>query len=148
MGLTKGEDIPTPNSNEIVVLPPFFIRSFGLPNREFLCGLLHYYQIELVHLSPNSILKIIIFVLLCEAFLVVYPNFPLFKHYIFLKYQASATNRKVIGGVGIQTHPRSDFLDLLIKTSLKGCHKSWFYYKNHEPDLPSFVGRLLEYNRN
>jgi hypothetical protein len=33
-----------------------------------------------------------------------------------------------------------------MKTSLKGWHKSWFYCKNHEPSLLSFVGRLPEYN--
>jgi hypothetical protein len=43
--------------------------------------------------------------------------------------------------------PHSDFLDLPIKTSLKGWHKSWFYCENHEPNLPSFIGRLLEYQK-
>jgi hypothetical protein len=33
-----------------------------------------------------------------------------------------------------------------MKTPLKGWHKSWFYCKNHEPSLPPFVGRLIEYN--
>jgi hypothetical protein len=33
-----------------------------------------------------------------------------------------------------------------MKISLKVCHKSWFYCENHEPSLPPFVGRLLEYN--
>jgi hypothetical protein len=82
---------------------------------------------------------------LCEAFLVVPPNFPLFKSYFFLKYQSRAVKRKVIGGVGLQTRPHSGFLDLLMKTSLKGWHKSWFYYENHEPSLLSFIGRLSEY---
>jgi hypothetical protein len=34
-----------------------------------------------------------------------------------------------------------------MKTSLKGWHKSWFYYENHEPSLPSFISRVPEYNR-
>jgi hypothetical protein len=34
---------------------------------------------ELVHLNPNSILQIIIFVHLCETFLGILPNFPLLK---------------------------------------------------------------------
>jgi hypothetical protein len=82
---------------------------------------------------------------LCEAFLVVPPNFPLFKSYFFLKYQSSADKRKVIGGVGLQTRPHSGFLDLPMKTALKGWHKSWFYYENYEPSLPSFIGCLPEY---
>jgi hypothetical protein len=51
-----GEDIPTPHTNEIVVLSSFFQCRFGLPTCEFLRGLHHHYQIELVHLNPNSIL--------------------------------------------------------------------------------------------
>jgi hypothetical protein len=123
-----GEDMPTPNTKEIIVFSPF------LP------GL----QIELVHLNPNSILQIMVFVHRCEAFLGIPPNFPLFKHY-FLKYQLSTSNRKVIGGVGLQTCPRCGFLELPIKTSLWGWHMTWFCCENHEPSLPSFIGRLPEY---
>jgi hypothetical protein len=82
----NNEDIPTPNTNEIVVLTSFFQRGFGLPYCEFLCSLLHNYKIELVHLNPNPILQIAIFVHLCETYHVVHPNFPLFKHHFFLKY--------------------------------------------------------------
>jgi hypothetical protein len=106
-----GEDIPTPNTNEIVVFASFFQRGFGLPVCDFLRDLLDHYQIELVHLNPNSILQIIIFVHLCEAYLGIPPNFPLFKNYFFLKYESSAANQKVIGDVGLQTHPRASFLD-------------------------------------
>jgi hypothetical protein len=75
----NGEDIPTPNTNEIVVLSSFFQRGFGLPTCEFLRGLLHHYEIKLVHLNPNSILQIAVFVHLCEAFLGVTPIFPYSK---------------------------------------------------------------------
>jgi hypothetical protein len=83
---TVREDIPTPNTKEIVVFSSFFHRGFGPPACDFLQGLLDHYQIELVHLNPNSILQITIFVHLCEAFLGISPNFPLFKSYFFLKY--------------------------------------------------------------
>jgi hypothetical protein len=94
----KGEDIPTPNTNEIVVFSSFFSHGFGLPSCEFMRDLLHHYQIELVHLNPNFILQITIFVHLCEAFLVMPPSFPYFKRYFFLKCKPSANNRKVIHG--------------------------------------------------
>jgi hypothetical protein len=97
-----------------------FQRGFDLPACDFFRGLLDHYQIELVHLNPNSILQITVFVHLCEAFLIIPPKFPLFKNYFFLKYQSSAANQKVIGGVGLQTRPRADFLDLYLKTSLRG----------------------------
>jgi hypothetical protein len=63
-----------------------------------------------------------------------------------LKYQPSVDKWKFIGGVGFQTRPRSGFLDLPMKTSLKGWHKSWFYCENHEPSLPPFVGRLPKFS--
>jgi hypothetical protein len=139
------EDIPTPNTKEIVMFSSFFQHGFGLPVCDFLHGHLDHYKMELVHLNPNSIFQIIVFVHLYEAFLGIPPNFPLFKNYFFLKYQLSATNWKVIGVVGLQTHTRVDFLELPIKTSLRGWHGMWFYYENHEPSLPSFVGRLPEF---
>jgi hypothetical protein len=69
----NGEDIPTPNTNEIVVLSSFSRHGFGLPIWEFLHGL-HHYEIELVHLNPNPILQIAVFVHLCKFFLGVPPN--------------------------------------------------------------------------
>jgi hypothetical protein len=111
------------------VLSSFFQYGFGLPTCEFLHGLLYHYEIELVHLNPNFILQIVVFVHLCEAFLGMHSNFPLFKSYFLLKYQPSADKRKVIGGVGLHTRPHNGFLDLPMKTSLKGWHKSLFYCK-------------------
>jgi hypothetical protein len=62
-----------------------------------------------------------------------------------LKYYPSATNRKVIRVVGLQTHPRTGFLDLPLKSSLWGWHGTWFYCENYKPSLPSFVGRLPKF---
>jgi hypothetical protein len=53
---TTREDIPIPNTTEIVVFSSFFQRGFGLPACDFLRGLLDHYQIELINLNPNSIL--------------------------------------------------------------------------------------------
>jgi hypothetical protein len=77
------EDIPTPNKNEIVVFPSFFQRGFGLLAYNFFRGLLDHYKIKLVHLNPNSVLQIVIFIHLCEAFLGIPHNFSLFKNYFF-----------------------------------------------------------------
>jgi hypothetical protein len=67
------EDIPTPNTNEIVVFSSFFQCGFGLPACDFFHGLLDHYKIKLVHLNPSVILQIAVFVHLCEAFLGVLP---------------------------------------------------------------------------
>jgi hypothetical protein len=136
---TTSEDILTPNTNKIVVFSSFFQCGFGLPACDFLRRLLDHYQIELVYLNPNSILQITVFVHLCEAILSIPPNFSLLKNYVFLKYQPSIANHKVIGG-GLQIRPRVIFLDLPMKTSHQGWHKMWFYCESHEPSHPSFIG--------
>jgi hypothetical protein len=76
------EDLPTPNTLSS------FLRRFSLPTYDFFCGLLDHYQIKLVHLNSNSILQIVVFVHLYEAFVSIPPNFPLFKNYFFLEIQA------------------------------------------------------------
>jgi hypothetical protein len=86
------------------------------------------------------------FVHLCEAYLAIPPNFSLFKHYFFLKYQPSATKCKIIGGDDILSCPHRDLLDLPLKSSLKGWHQQWFYCENHELSLPPIVSRLPEYD--
>jgi hypothetical protein len=62
-----GEDILTPNTNEIVVFSSFFQCGFGLLACNFFRGLLDHYKFELVPLNPNSVLQIIVFVHLYEA---------------------------------------------------------------------------------
>jgi hypothetical protein len=59
---TAEEDIPTPNTTEIVVFSSFFQRRFAPPACDFLHGLLDHDRIELIHLNPNSILQIAVFV--------------------------------------------------------------------------------------
>jgi hypothetical protein len=78
-----GEDIPTLNTNEIVVFTSFFQCGFGLPVYDFLHNLLDHYQIELVHLNPNSILQITIFVHLYEAYLGIPPKLSLVQKLFF-----------------------------------------------------------------
>jgi hypothetical protein len=94
---TAGDELPTPNTNEIVVFSSIFQHGFGLSTYDFFLGLLDHYQIELVHLNPNSILQIIVFVHLCEAFLDIPPNFPLSKNYFFLKYQLKPLTKRLSG---------------------------------------------------
>jgi hypothetical protein len=125
----------------------FFQRGFSILASDFLRGLLHHYKIELTHLNPNSILQITVFVHLYKAYLSVLPNYALFKHYFFLKYQPSGTKHQVMGGIGIQARPHRFFLKLPLKTSLKGCQQQWLYCKNQELSLPQFVGRLPKYDK-
>lgn len=60
-------------------------------------GLLHHWGIQVHYLTPNSILHILIFVHLCEAFLGIEPHFDLFQHLFHLKPQPSDTEIDVVG---------------------------------------------------
>jgi hypothetical protein len=131
-----GEDIPTPNTNKIVVFAPFFQHGFRLQACDFLRDVLDHYQIDLVHLNPNSILHIAIFVHLYEGHLGIRLNFPLFKNYFILRHQPSAANRKIIGGVGLQTRPHAGFLELPLKNSLRGWHGTCSTVRTTNPASP------------
>jgi hypothetical protein len=80
-----GEEFPTEGTGETVVFLAHIKRGFGVQEGDFLCGLLHFYRIELVHLAPNSITIISTFVHLCEAFLGIAPHFHLWRHFFELK---------------------------------------------------------------
>jgi hypothetical protein len=64
-----GEQFPSEDVKEQVVFTSFFERGFNLPAGDFFRGLLYYYQLELVHLLPNSITVVSTSIHFCEAYL-------------------------------------------------------------------------------
>ena len=73
----EGERFLNPRSGELVVFKDFYRRGSGLLAHPFLRKLLAYYGISLLHLNPNSILHLSIFINLCEAYLGIEPHFNL-----------------------------------------------------------------------
>lgn len=79
--ITDGDDIvqessPNPQENEQVCFIPFLLRGLGFLIHPFLWGILHFYGLQLHHLSPNSILHIACFPhfgMWCKYFC-VYPR--------------------------------------------------------------------------
>jgi hypothetical protein len=63
------EIIPRPIDGFRVMFISFLLRGLSLPAHEFLCGLQFVYGVQLHQLTPNSILHIACFIMLCEAFL-------------------------------------------------------------------------------
>jgi hypothetical protein len=78
--ICRGVTVPTEDTHESVVYIPFLHRGLALPISPFFHGLLDFYNLNLTHLNPNSILQISIFVHLCEAYLGILPHFGLWKH--------------------------------------------------------------------
>ena len=130
--LALGEDRPYENMGEIIAFAPYFERGLGLPCSNFFFGLLHYYRIQLHHLTPNSFVHIFIFVHLCEAFLCIEPHFELFRFLFDLKLQPDSYILDVVGGAGLQLRQGKNKVYIPYKLSNKviDWKLKWFYVEN------------------
>ena len=63
------EDAPTPPDGYVISFVSFHERELTVPPHPFFQGLLHHYQIELQHLNPNGIQRIIAFIVMREGYL-------------------------------------------------------------------------------
>ena len=72
-----GQIVPTPEPHKRVVFLSHFVRGLGFPLHPFVRGLMFYYGLDFHDLSPNFILNISAFIVVCEAFLRIKPHFGL-----------------------------------------------------------------------
>jgi hypothetical protein len=68
------------DTHQSIVCVPFLICGLGLPISPFFRGLLDFYSLNWIHLNPNYVLQIAIFVHICEAYLGIIPHFGLWKY--------------------------------------------------------------------
>jgi hypothetical protein len=54
--ICRGVTVPTEDTHESVIYVPFLLRGHALPIARFFRGLLDFYNMNLTHLNPNSIL--------------------------------------------------------------------------------------------
>ena len=73
------EVFPTPRDGERVCFADFIPRGFGFPMHDFVRGLLYAYGVQIHDLTPNGVLSIAGFNVLCECFLGVAPHWALWK---------------------------------------------------------------------
>jgi hypothetical protein len=90
------------SEDEIPMFARFTECGLSLPASNFFKGLMGYYGIEYLNLSPNGIFHTAVFVHFCEAFLGIKPHRILFRKFFRVKPQPSARNPRVVGGEGIQ----------------------------------------------
>ena len=86
---------------EIVVFTSFYEHGFTTPAHDFLRSLLFFYGLELIHLNPNSILQVSIYIHLCEAFPGIDPHFDLWHHLFHVKPDPTT----VVGGSDLPAAP-------------------------------------------
>jgi hypothetical protein len=108
-----GEVFPTEGTGDTVVFIAHIEHGFGVPAGDFLRELLYFYQIELVHLAPNSITIIATFIHLCEAFLGITPHLHLWHHFFELKKTGKGV---VVGSVSfmLRQNMKSKYIDLAL----------------------------------
>ena len=83
---------------ETVVFRSFYEKGLALPVGAFFYGLFFFYGLEVIHLKPNSIAQIAIFIHLCEAFLGIAPHFNLWWALYHLKGYPTNSRCSVVGG--------------------------------------------------
>jgi hypothetical protein len=127
--------VPTEDTHEAVVFMPFLIRGLALPASPFFLGLLDFYALNLTHLNPNSVLQIIMFVHLCEAFLGVLPHFELWKYLYHCRPGMVGGQHQLVNGASLELRRgrKIEYLDTPLKDSIKGWCLEWTVVYHGEP---------------
>jgi hypothetical protein len=141
--ICRGVTVPTKDTHESVVYVPFLIRGLALPVSPFFCDLLDFYNLNLTHLNPNSILQISIFIHLCEAYLGILPHFDLWKYLYHYRPEMAGGQHQLVGGASLELCRRRklEYLDIPLKDSIKEWCLEWFIVENHCKSLPPRSGR-------
>ena len=94
--------------------------------------------IQVHHLTPNSILHILIFVHLCEAFLGIEPHFDLFQYFFHLKPHPNDSEIDVVGGAGLQfcQGKKPKYIPYELSDKVIDWKEMWFYVRNESSSLP------------
>ena len=103
----KGQIIPTLEPHERVVFLAHFVRGLGFPLHPFVRGLMFYYGLDFHDLTPNFILNISTFIVLCEAFLRVPPHFGLWLKTFNVKPKVVSGQQAECGGAMVGRMPMS-----------------------------------------
>jgi hypothetical protein len=141
--ICRGVTVPIEDTHESVVYIPFLIRDLALPISPFFRGLHDFYNLNLTHLNPNSILQISVFVHLCEAYLGILPHFGLWKYLYHCRPGMAGGQHQLVGGASLEMRcgRKMVYLDIPLKDSIKGWHLEWFIVENHGKSLSPQSGR-------
>jgi hypothetical protein len=141
--ICRGVTVLTEDTHQSVVYVPFLIHGLALPISPFFRGLLDFYELNLTHLNPNSILQVSIFVHLCEAFLGVLPHFGLWKYLYHCRPGMAGGQHQLVGDASLELRRgrKVEYLGIPLKDNIKGWRLEWFIVENHCKSLPPRSGR-------
>jgi hypothetical protein len=91
-----------------------------------------------MHLNPNSIMQVAIFVHLCEAFLGILPHFGLWKYLYHCRPRMAGGQHQLVGGASLELRwgRKVEYLDIPLKDSIQGWRFEWFIVQNQCKSLP------------
>jgi hypothetical protein len=131
------------DSHEAVIFVSFLIRGLVTPVSPFFRGLLDFNSLKFTHLNPNSVLQIVVFVHLCEAFLRFFRHICLWKYLYHCRPGMARGQHQLIGGASLELcrGSKTEYLDIPLKDSINGWRFEWFTMENHNKSLPARSGR-------
>jgi hypothetical protein len=141
--ICRGVTVSKEDTHEFVVYVPFLISGLAHPISPFFRGLLDFYNLNLNHLNPNSILQISIFVHFCEAYLGILPHFGLWKYLYHYRPGMAGGQHQLVGGTSLEMRRgrKTKYLDIPLKDNIKGWRLEWFIVENHGKSLPPWSVR-------
>jgi hypothetical protein len=102
--------------------------------------LLYYYNLELVHLVPNSITAVWTFIHFCEAYLGISPHFLLWRYLFCVK--STGKRSGPVGAVmfSLRSGLKAEWIDTDRPDNTAGWRSEWFYIVDQLPRLPRRIG--------
>ena len=100
-----GQLTPTLRPHERVVFLTHFVRGLGFPLHPFVRELMFYYGLDIHDLSPIFILNIMVFIVVCEAFLRIPPHFGLWLKTFNVKPKVVSGQQAECGGAMVGKMP-------------------------------------------
>jgi hypothetical protein len=135
-----GELFPSEDVKEQVVFASFLECGFNLPVGYFFCGLLYYYNLELVHLVPNSITVVSTFIHFCEAYLGISPHFLLWRYLFCVKSTGKRSGSVGVVMFSLRSGLKAEWIDIDLPDNTTGWRLEWFYIVDQLPGLPCRTG--------
>lgn len=115
-----------PRANETVIFTSFMMVGLLPPFSAFFLAVPDDFGIQLLHLSPNSIIILAIFSHLCEMFIGVLPSVVLFHHY-FTLWCVGQSEVTESCGFHLWDGFVNEYIPQLLKTKWDNWQQSWSY---------------------
>ena len=96
------------------------------------------YGVQIHDFTPNGIMHIACFMVLCECYLEVSPSWALWKSIFMVRPNNRGGHTYPVGGFGIQVRNDTRYFALKPVDSAQGWRKRWFYVRVDQEGVPPF----------